>query len=383
MHKKKVLFLIESMSGGGAEKVLSTLLQHIDYIKFDITLCCICNTGKYIDIEKPYVNFKYIMPEFNNSSIVKKILYKLKYKLIYNWLPLKWVYQWFIPHHSDIEIAFVEGFTTKLLSHSSNRKAKRIAWVHCDMLNFHWTESLFKSLSEEETCYQSYHQIITVSDTAKKSFKKQFTNVSKPVITLYNPINSIEIIEKSSETIPMSPKNDGTIRIVSTGRLTAPKAYDRLIRIVSKLIQENYNIELWLLGDGELRKNLENIIKELHLENVVTLLGFQSNPYAYLSKCDLFVCSSISEGYSTAVTEALILGLPVITTDCSGMHELLKNGESGIITENSEEALYIGLKELLNNPLQLKELKEEAELRGKEFSLNNLIKSIEKLLMLC
>ena len=380
MRKKKILFLIESMSGGGAEKVLSTLLEHIDNTKFDITLCCVCNTGKYIKVVKPYVNFTYIMPEIDNSSIVKKFLYKLKYKFIYNWLPLKWVYQWFIPHHSDIEIAFVEGFATKLLSHSTNIKAKKIAWVHCDMLNFHWTESLFKNLSEEEKCYQSYQQIITVSNTAQASFKKQFTNVTKPVLTLYNPINSTEIIEKSTAAILMPPKTEGTIRLVSTGRFTQPKAYDRLLRIVSKLIQENYNIELWLLGDGELRHDLEYIIKELHLESVVTLLGFQSNPYAYLSKCDLFVCSSLSEGYSTAVTEALILGLPVITTNCSGMHELLKDGECGIITENSEEALYLGLKELLNNPYQLKVLKVKSEERGQEFSLHNLVSSIENLL---
>ena len=94
----------------------------------------------------------------------------------------------------------------------------------------------------------------------------------------------------------------------------------------------------------------------------------------------MFVCSSLSEGYSTAVTEALILGLPVITTNCSGMHELLKDGECGIITENSEEALYLGLKELLNNPYQLKVLKVKSEERGQEFSLHNLVSSIENLL---
>lgn len=378
---KTILILIESLSGGGAEKVLSTMLQHIDHSKFDITLCCICNTGKYIESVKPYVDYTYIIPNPNGLSGWRKLLFKLKYKLIYNWLPLKWVYRWFVPQNADIEIAYVEGFATKLLSYSTNKTSKKIAWIHIDLEKFHWTKSIYKSIKEEEDTYQKYSQLVTVSQTSRESFKRKFRNVMVPIMTLYNPIDSNEIIGKSNQLIEHQASNKtDKIRLVSTGRFTPQKAYDRLLRIISQLIQENYAIELWLLGDGEQRNLLESIIKEHHLENVVTLWGFQSNPYAYLSKCDLFVCSSISEGYSTAVTEALILSLPVITTECSGMHELLKNRECGIITENSEEALYKGLKQLLDNPATIKELKKKAELRGQEFSLENLISPIEKLL---
>ena len=113
----------------------------------------------------------------------------------------------------------------------------------------------------------------------------------------------------------------------------------------------------------------------------MTLWGFQTNPYAYLKHCDLFVCSSVSEGYSTAVTEALILGLPVITTDCSGMNELLLNGKCGVITENSEDALYLGLKNILEHPDLLGYYKHQAQDRGKDFSLLNLLSPIEKILL--
>ena len=190
-----------------------------------------------------------------------------------------------------------------------------------------------------------------------------------------------KILNKSQKAINVPDKNSSTIRLVSVGRFTTPKAYDRLLRIINQLIIEKYSVELWLLGDGEQRELLEAYINKNNLENVVTLWGFQDNPYAYLTQCDLFVCSSISEGYSTAVTEALILGLPVITTNCSGMHELLKNGECGIITENSEEALYIGLKQLLDNPSLLQHYRNKAIERGKDFSLQKLIEPIEKLLM--
>ena len=378
--KRKILFLIESLSGGGAEKVLSTLLQHLDYSKLEVTICCITDIGKYVEEVKPYVNYTSILPNPSDLKGWKKFFYKLQYKSIYNWLPLKWVYQWFIPHHADIEIAFVEGFATKLLAHSTNKKAKKIAWIHIDLEQFHWTQSIFQDIKEEENVYQKYNQLITVSETAKIGFQRKFKNVSTPIKTLYNPIHCQEIIDKSKLIIPLPPKKKESVRLVSIGRFTKQKAYIRLLNIINQLNTLKYPIELWLLGDGEQRNQIEAYIKENHLENIVTLWGFQNNPYPYLAQCDLFVCSSISEGYSTAVTEALILGIPVITTDCSGMDELLKCGECGIITENSDEALYKGLKELLDNPSQLKYYKEKAIKRGKDFSLEKLMKPIEKLL---
>lgn len=381
VKRKKILILIESLSGGGAEKVLTTLLQHINYNHFDITLCCISNIGKYLNDIHPNVHYISILPNPNNLTRFSKFFYQIKYKLIYNWLPLKWVYQWFIPHRADVEIAFVEGFATKLLVHSTNKKAKKIAWIHIDLEKFHWTKSIYKNITEEEKTYQQYTQLITVSETAKEAFLREFKNVHTPIKTLYNPINSLEIIQKSKFKINTPSKKTNTIRLVSIGRFTIQKAYDRLLRIINQLIIEKYSIELWLLGDGEQRNLLENYIKKQHIENIATLWGFQDNPYAYLAQCDLFVCSSISEGYSTAVTEALILGLPVITTNCSGMHELLKNGECGVITENSEEALYKGLKQLLDNPSLLQHYTNNAIERGKDFSLQKQIEPIEKLLM--
>ena len=381
MTSQKILFLIESLSGGGAEKVLSTLLQHLDYNKFEITLCCISDIGKYKETILPYVQYTAILPDASNLHEWKLLTYKLKHHLIHKWLPLKWVYKWFLPHHADIEIAFVEGFATKLLAHSTNKKAKKIAWIHIDLEQFHWTESIYKNIEQEEKTYQQFNQLITVSETARMGFQRKFKNVSTPIRTLYNPINSLEIINKSSAVLSLPPKKADVIRLVSIGRFTKQKAYIRLLNIINRLETQDYPIELWLLGDGEQRPQLETYIKENHLEKIVTLWGFQDNPYAYLVQCDLFVCSSISEGYSTAVTEALILGIPVITTDCSGMNELLKGGECGIITENSEKALYNGLKQLLDNPTQIQYYKEKAIERGKDFSLKNLMESIEKLFL--
>ena len=379
--KRKVLFLIESLAGGGAEKVLLTTLQNIDYNKFDITLCCVVNTGKYITELPTHIKYKYILPAPEQLQGYKKLLYKIKYKLIYQLLPLVLVYKWFVPQGNDAEIAYIEGYATKLLSHSSNKNAKKIAWVHCDMQQFHWTSSLYKNIAEEGQVYNKYHLIAIVSQTSQASFLKEFENIITPVKIIYNPINNENIAKLSQQVADIPTKTGENIRILSTGRLTNVKAFDRLLRIVEKLVTEQHSVELWLLGDGEERTNIEKYIKEHQLSSVVTIWGFKDNPYAYMANCDLFVCSSLSEGYSTAVTEALILGIPVVTTDCSGMHELLGNGKYGVITENNEEALYAGIKELIESPAKLAHYKAMAAERSRDFSLERLMQPIENLLL--
>ena len=148
--------------------------------------------------------------------------------------------------------------------------------------------------------------------------------------------------------------------------------------IIKRLIDEGIDISLTILGEGEDRNILEKYIVQNNLQNIVFLPGFVDNPYAVLAKHDIFVCSSRAEGYSTAVTEALILGLPVITTDCSGMKELLgENNEYGIIVENDDESLYLGLKQLLTQPSLIENYKQKATNRQKDFSLNSLMAEIQ------
>lgn len=376
--RRKVLFVIESLAGGGAEKVLTTLVQHIDKDRFDVMVCAISGGGKYEKYVKEHVRYHAVINEPVEKKPFDKILYILKHHLVYKWLPLSLVYRFFIPHRYDVEVAFVEGFTTKLLACSTNKDAKRIAWIHTDLKNNHWTKSVFRSMEEEFKSYQRFIEVVGVSNTVKDAFLKEFIKVTVPVQTLYNPINSQEIISMANEELVSRPQG---LLLVTVGRLESQKGYDRLIYVVKRLIDEGYKFVLWILGIGSQKEMLQEYIRENHIEDSVKLLGFHSNPYKYLAKGDLFVCSSLAEGYSTAVTEALILGIPVITTDCSGMKELLKDGECGLITDNNEDALYEGLKELLSRPEKLSYYKEKAIERAKDFNIENLMRPIEDLLM--
>lgn len=376
MKKLQLLFLIESLSGGGAEKVLSVLLKYIDKTKFDITLCTIVDTGIYVEEVKRYVKYTSILGNPKKKSFIGKILYKILYLLIYRLLSPRFIYTLFIPKGNDMEIAFVEGFCTKILSHSTNKKAKKIAWVHTDLINNHWITSVYKNKQEEKKSYQRYDKIIGVSNTATNAIK-QLYNVNN-AITLYNPIESDNIRKRANEPIAL-PSRAQAVRMVTVGRFVPQKAYDRLLRVIKRLYEDGYSIELWILGDGEQRPMLEEYINTYSLNKIVTLWGFQKNPYPYLKHSDIFVCSSISEGYSTAVTEALILELPVITTACSGMDELLIDGKCGLITENSENGLYSGIKHVLDNPSLLTSYKQNILLHQEKFSLSNQMVHIENL----
>ena len=128
--------------------------------------------------------------------------------------------------------------------------------------------------------------------------------------------------------------------------------------------------------------NITTYITENGLQNSFTFLGYQTNPYKYVSRCDLFVCTSTAEGFSTAATEALIVGTPVVTTPVAGMKEMLgENDEYGIIAEMSEESLYDSIKEMIRNPDKRKFYKKQAEKRGKDFSKGKTVKAVEKMLI--
>ena len=144
---------------------------------------------------------------------------------------------------------------------------------------------------------------------------------------------------------------------------------------------EGFNTHIYFLGVGPDENFVKDFAKENNLESSITLLGYQTNPYKYVKKCDLFVCASLAEGFSTAATEALILGTPVVTVEVSGMKEMLgDNNEYGIVTENNEDALYDGIKKILSEKGLLEYYAKQAKIRGERFSTKKTVKAVEDML---
>lgn len=378
---KKILFFTNGLYGGGAEKVLQTLLHYIDKSKFKITLYSL-RQEKLNNLYPKDIIYRYIFSSYSEqSSFLRKILVKGKNKIllwIYYHCSPRIFYKLFIKESYDTEVAFIEGYATRIISGSPNPNSKKIAWVHINLEINHWTTIAYQNSKEEEESYTKFNQVISVSRSVQATTEKLFKNINNS-ITLYNPIDANNIIQLSSQFVPFKESLQ-RIRLVSVGRYVQQKAFHRLVSITAQLITEGYNIELWLVGEGEQRIALEKQIESLNLKDRVFLTGFQNNPYPYIKNADVFVCSSLTEGYSTVVTEALILECPVVTTDCSGMKELLLNGKCGIITENNEEALYKGIKLFLDSPNIQQQLKQNIRIFNTRFDIHSLMNNIEKIL---
>ena len=196
-------------------------------------------------------------------------------------------------------------------------------------------------------------------------------------MTQYNPIDEDDIKKRANEKINIL--DSSAIKFITIGRLVEQKGYDRLIRVIKRLKEEYDGVfQLLILGDGEKKKQLEEYIKENKLTNIVKLQGFVKNPYPYLKNSDLFICSSRAEGYSLVIAESLILNVPVISTKCSGPNELLDFGKYGMLVENDEDSLYLGLKNIIDDRNKLKELEKKSQKRSEIFNYKKTIERIEK-----
>lgn len=360
----KILFLIDSITGGGAEKVLRTLVNNMDQGKFCITVQTLeqADSGQYL---VPGIRYK----------AINRCKTDWGKKLFHCWVrlcaELKWLYPLYIKDNYDIEVAYLECGPTKFLAGSTNKKAKKLAWVHCDLKK---REELAHQVDSLKPYYQAYDQIVCVSETVKRSYLSLFGNKPDAAV-VYNVNDEADILQKAAA---FSVEKTDLPTFLAVGRLSYEKGNDRLIEACKMLRESGHGFHLWLVGDGQERDNLTKQISACGLEKNVTFWGFQTNPYPYIRAADVIVTPSRYEGFSTVVTEALILGKPVVTTPCSGMDELLGDSEFGLITEDSVDGIYRGMKQMLENPDFRAHYAKKAAIRGKDFSKDKLVKQTEQ-----
>lgn len=365
----KILFLIHDLGQGGAEKVLVNLVNNMDRSKFDISVTVLFGGGVNEQFLDPDIHFHAVFPKEvpGNSKLMKMLTPKQLHKLC-------------VKEHYDIEVSYLEGPSARVISGCQNPNTKLVSWIHVEQHTMDKLAGSFRSEQEARACYNRFDQTVCVSQYVHDDFC-QLLDFQKPCRVLYNTVESDKILAGAGEAAP-ELANDGKIRLVAVGTLKQSKGYMRLLNIIKRLRDEQYPMHLYILGIGPLQAEMEEYIRRNELQDTVTLLGYQTNPYKYVSKCDLFVCASFAEGFSTAATEALIVGTPVCTVEVSGMKEMLgSNNQWGVVTENSEESLYQGIQGLLDSPSRLAYYKEKAAERGKTFSTENTTRAVEKMLL--
>lgn len=361
------MLFLQCLEGGGAEKVAVDILNNIDKKKYDVTLVLLFGNGLYIERLNPEIKVKSIINK-PKGKIVKKILY-----LFIKYFPRVFYYL-FMPKNFNIEIAFLEGFSTKIISYSTNKKSKKIAWIHTDLSKYQWTCYAYKK-NEENKCYKRFDDVIFVSNVACIGFDKIFRidNIRKHIIN--NPLFIENIIDQSNKMEIIY--NDFTI--ISVGRLIDIKGFDRLIEAHAKLVKKYYH-KLIIIGEGEQREYLIKLISLLEVKKSVSLIGFKENPYVYVKAANLFVSSSKCEGFPIALAEAIILGKPILITDILGSREVLGGEEFGIICDNSTEGIEKGLESILKDKDLLKYYEKKSLERRNFFENDTIILKIQKIL---
>ncbi len=364
----KVLFLIHDLGQGGAEKVLVNLVNNMDPEKFDISVTALFGGGVNEQFLKPHIHYRTVFKKaFPGNSHVMKLFSP------------KQLHRFCVKEHYDIEVSYLEGPSARIVSGCGDADTKLVAWVHCTMQSPKEIADGFRNFEEAERCYKKVNRMVFVSEDVRKAFVQQIPSLKRTSV-LYNTMETTAVRELAKEET--QEIREDVFSLIAVGTIKEVKGYDRLLRVITRLHKEQYPLHLYFLGIGPMQPLLEQQIQEQALQDMVTFLGYQTNPYRFVSKSDLLVCSSYSEGFSTAVTEALIVGTPVCTVEVSGMKELLsENNEYGVVTENTEEALYQGIRRLLDDPSLLAHYKEQALLRGKDFDTVKTVRAVEEMLL--
>lgn len=357
---KKILFGITGLTLGGAERVLvDTANALVD--KYDITIFTIYAKGEFEKELDTKIKIKSLYDEkYNNIHGIKKKIIPLKILFMQ-----KNIYNKFIKENYDVEIAFLEGPITRLFS-KKNKKTKKIAWIHNDITKVFGTgiKAKLKRIIDKKI-YSKFDELVFVSEDNKKQFEMNYKiKVKKDVA--YNYINSEKIKEKSELKLDKKEEkeleklfNNDKINFITVARLVEQKGIDRLIRVHKELINDGYDHNMYVIGDGPERVKLEQLIKENHIEKSFKLLGQKSNPYPYVKKADAFCLLSYYEGYGMVIEEAKVLNSYILITNTAAREAVKNYKDRSLIVANSEISMYDGFAKYITDLGKLKLTEEE------------------------
>lgn len=364
--KKKILFVMYNLAGGGAEKVLVDILQHFDYKQYDVELALIKKRGIYLPDIPENVKITALFNRFTsalgfmllrylNIHFVNKLIVRNRIKDNYHAI-----------------ISFMEGKPLVIHSYLTSHSEVNISWIHSDLFTYHRTKNLsIYGDKMEKDCYCKMDKLVFVSKESSSQFDKLF-NINVPKTVVYNPIPKESIIQSANNT----PVAKNKIVIGNVARFVEVKRLDRLLRVAKRLKDDNYDIEFWLIGEGPLKDDLIQLQKQLGLEDYVIFKGFQKPAYPFIKQFDLLLVTSLAEGFPLVVCESICLGVPICSTRVTGSIEILDNGKFGVLTDHDDDSIYNAVKALLDNRKQLNYYHEKSLERSAMFNIDKTMEEI-------
>ena len=350
---KKLLFVINTLGYGGAERALLNLLGALDPEQYQISLFVLTGQGELIHELPAYVGI--LNADYNDCSVLTKagrthllrcvlragigkglLVKRARYLLknLYRMCREKRIQAdklcWRILAEGapapegeyDLAVAYLEGGATYYVADRVRAK-KKAAFVHIDYVQAGYGKAL------DLDCYQRMDHIFTVSNEVKEHFLEVYPSYENKVSVFPNLVDQKRVCRLAEEGEGFPDAFHG-VRILTVGRLTEQKRYDVAIDAMALLKKTSpVPVRWYVLGEGALREQLERQIQKLGLEKEFHLLGVKANPFPYYRECDLYVHATGYEGKSIAIQEAQILGKPILATDCSGNREQIEPDVDG------------------------------------------------------
>ena len=391
-EKSRVLFVINTLGYGGAERAMLDLFGVLDPSQYEIFLYVLTNQGELVQELPEYVTL--LNPNFQPCSVLTKqgrrelmhlvlragvkkgmFIRRAPY-LMKNLVRMKkngWIQAdklcWRIlsdaaPHFSteyDLAVAYLEGGSTYYVADHVRAK-KKAAFVHIDYGRAGYCREL------DLDCYTKFDRIFAVSKEVQTHFTEVYPELAFQTDVFENRINPTRINRLAMEPGGFDDGFEG-FRILTVGRLTAQKSYDVAIGAMALLKEKpeekpeekSMPVRWYVLGEGELRSTIEQWIKEKGLEKDFILLGVKKNPFPYYRMADLYVHATAFEGKSIAIREAQVLGKPVIAADCSGNREQIEDGEDGILCQLTPQAVSEAIRWMISHPQKRSEFGKKAQ----------------------
>lgn len=303
---KSIVLIIDSLVNAGAETTNIRLAEMFRDMGYIVHLIIIKNK---IEINIPKNIFTHILEYKKDKFILRDIIYSNKLKKILNLINNKKLIIGSLGLSHKLMNKIDKDFNFYYALHGNTTKAK--------LDKKKGLNKFLKKIELKKT--YSNKNLITVSDAIKKDILSLKIKI-KSIQTIYNPFDFNKIKEKAKENIDLSIPNN---YIVHVGRFAKVKRHDLLLNAFSKL--KNKNLVLVLVGDGEEKENIKQLIKELKIEKNVILTGFLKNPYPLIKNAKLLVLSSENEGFGNVLIESLILNTKIVSTNTIGPTEIMHN----------------------------------------------------------
>lgn len=337
--KKRIVFGITSLDYGGIEMSLVDLVNKlINY--YDITILTLYNGGDLIPkIKKQVKVISIYKHKYLTSTNDQRRKTSLKLMIACRTIYLK-----YLKNKYDVEIAFMEGPMTMLMS-SSNPNVKKIAWVHTNISKYveNGVKKYLKK-GKNNKVYSSYDKIIFSGEIIKDKFNKYYY-VDVPQYVIFNYIDISRVIMGSKIKVDVELKNDLKNFLIVT-KLEETKGIERLLIIHKRLLVDGYKHRIYVIGEGPQYNILSKNIKKLGVEETFILLGKKDNPYPYIKCANNIILVSNNEGYGLSILESMILKKNILSTSLSVV-ERFKNYPNIITVKNDEQSIYTGMRHLL------------------------------------